>query len=210
MPRYKYGKIEKPMDLNILAKLMDRVKDVNRGPYGVQFIQALIALFYWTGFRRSEVLGDSGLKWRLKSGEIRKSPPFPGLLKENITIDYDEGFRLIRQVARKHGRRIEPVALPLFLPYVDLIVKQWEEAEPGQRVFPIDEVTFWRILKRIDPKIYPHYFCLNRVTKLAENRDNSLQDIVNWTGKSPQTIAYYLAKAGRYSKEVGKRMLEEK
>jgi len=167
----------------------------------------VIAIFYWTGFRASEVLGGTPHKYTVKSGEVKKTKMFPGLLQENMWVD-DE-FLYVFQVARKHGRREAPVTIPLILPYVDLIVERWNRTKPGRRVFPISYVTFWRILKRIDPKLYPHFFVLNRVTKLAENEDNSLAEICAWTGKTPQTIAWYMAHVGRYSKQVGKRMLRE-
>lgn len=208
MPRYKHGKIEKTIDLKILDSLMERVKQVDCSGYPPKFIQAVIAIFYWTGYRASEVLGDTGHKWALKSGEIRRSKPFLGLLKENLWVDED--FLYVFQEARKHGNRPGPAVLPLILPYVDLIVEQWEQTQPNKKVFPIAYVTFWRVLKRIDPKLYPHFFVLNRVTKLAENRENSLAQICAWTGKSPQTISWYMARAGRYSREVGKRLLQEK
>jgi hypothetical protein len=208
MPKYKHGKIEESIGLDILGKLMKRVERVNCSGYSARFIQAAIATFYWTGFRRSEVLGDKGHRWRLKSGEIRRSKPFPGLLKENLWVD--EEFLYIFQEARKHGKRDAPVAIPLVLPYVDLIVERWNRTKPSRRVFPISYVTFWRICKRLDPKLYPHFFVLNRVTKLAEHPELGIAHICAWTGKTPKTIAYYLARAGRYSREVGKKLLEEK
>lgn len=208
MPRYKYGKIEKTIGLDILDKLMERVKYVDRSGYSVEFIQALIALFYWTGFRRSEILGDKGHKWKLKDGTIKKSKPFPGLLKENMWMD--DRYLYVYQKARKHGKRDAPVVLPLNLPYVDLIVQQWKRTKPGQKIFPISYVTFWRILKRIDPKIYPHFFALNRISKLAKNPNVSMAEICAWTGKTPKTVAYYMAREGRFTKEVGDKLLEER
>jgi len=208
VPKYKHGKIEKTIGLDILDVLMERVEHVDRGGRSVKFIQALIATFYWTGFRRSEILGDKGHKWKLKSGEIRRSKPFPGLLKENVWVD--EEFLYVFQIARKHGKRDAPAAIPLSLPYVDLIIEQWKRTSPRKRVFPISYVTFWRILKRIDPKIYPHFFALNRATKLAENPKLGLAHICAWTGKSPKTVGYYMARVGRHSREVGKTLLEEK
>lgn len=96
------------------------------------------------------------------------------------------------------------------LPYVDLIVERWNHTKLGRRVFPISYVTFWRILKRIDPKIYPHFFVLNRVSKLAEHPELGIAHICAWTGKSPKTIGYYLAKVGKYRREAGRKLLEEK
>lgn len=208
MPKYRHGKIEKTIGLDILDKLMERVELVNRCGYSMEFIQATIAVFYWTGFRRSEILGYKGHRWRLKSGEIKRSKPFPGLRKENLWVDND--FLYVFQEARQRGRRIVPVAIPLVLPYVDLIVERWNQTKLGKKVFPISYVTFWRVLKRIDAKLYPQYFVLNRVTKLAEHPELGITDICSWTGKDPKTISYYLARIGRHSREVGKKLLQEK
>ena len=208
MPRYRHGKIEKTIDLHILDELMRRVDNVDRCGYPSDFIRALIAILYWTGFRISEVIGGKPHKYRLKSGEVKYTEEFPGLLKENIWVD-DE-FLYVYQRARKHGKREGPVAIPLVLPYVNLIVEQWRKTKPGHKVFPIAYVTFWRILKRIDPKIYPHFFALNRITKLAENPEIGLAQICAWTGKHPKTIGYYLARVGRYSKETGRQLLKER
>jgi hypothetical protein len=188
---------------------MERVEKVDRKGYSVHFIQALLAIAYWTGFRRSEVIGDAGLKWKVKSGEVRTAPPFPGLLKENIWAEEEEGSLFISQVARKHGHRVEPVVLPLTLPFVDLIVERWKETKEKEKVFPIDETAQWQIFKNIDPKLYWHVFVLTRVTKLAEDRRNSLADIVRFTGKDPVTVSVYMARVGRNNRELGERMKDE-
>jgi hypothetical protein len=205
--RYKYGKIEKAVNLEVLGKLMEKVNQVDCSGYGARFIQAVLAIAYWTGFRSSEVLGDSGQKWKLKKGGFRQSKPFPGLFKENMWVD--NGFLFIRQEARKHGHREDPVALPLTLPYVDLLVERWNQTKPGAKVFPIDQVVCWRIFKRIDPKLYWHLFCFTRVTKLSEDKRNSLADIVRFTGKDPKTIGWYMSRSGRDSQEIGERMKTE-
>ena len=202
--RYKFGKVEKALSLDVLKQLMERVEKVDRERYSVRFVQGVLAIGYWTGFRVSEVLGDSGRKWKVKSGEVRHSEPFPGLLKENVWVD--ESYIYILQVSRKHGHRVDPVALPLTLPFVDLIVERWKEAKEGERVFPIDEVACWRIFKRLDPKLYWHLFCLTRVTRLAEDKRNSLADIVRFTGKNPVTVAWYMSHVGRNAREIGDRM----
>lgn len=204
--RYKYGKIQQTVGLDKLQILMKRVVHVNRAGYSVEFIQALIALFYWTGLRRSEVLGDKGHKWMTKKG-LKTSDPFPGLLKEDLSVD--DQFLYVQQVARKHGKREAPLAIPLELPYVNLIVTRWQAAGPNRKVFPISYVTFWRILKRIDPKLYPHYFRFNRITKFAKNPKTSIAQICTWTGLNPITVSRYLFREGRFSRELGKMMIEE-
>jgi hypothetical protein len=214
--RYKYGKVEKPITFDILKQFMARVEKIDRFGLSVSFVQALLATGWWTGFRSSEVVGDSqGRKWKVrdpndKSGLsklTRHSEPFPGLLKENMWVD--ETHMYILQEARKHGHREDPVALSLSAPYVNLIVERWKETKPGERLFPIDEVRCWYLLKRIDPKLYWHLFCLTRVTKLCEDKRNSLADVVRFTGKSPVTIGWYMSRVGRDAKEIGDRMVDQ-
>ena len=89
------------MNLDILRKLMERIPKVDLRGYPVEFIQALIALFYWTGLRRSEILGDTGHKWKLKSGEIKRSKPFSGLLKENMWLDKDNLY-IFQEARARH------------------------------------------------------------------------------------------------------------
>lgn len=209
--RYKYGKVEKAVSLDVFKQLMDRVEKIDRLGFSVRFVQALLAIAYWTGFRRSEVIGDNGLKWKVhpkgKPEEVRTSEPFPGLLKENVWVD--EGYLYILQEARKHGHRLDPVALPFGLPFVDLIVERWKETKDKERLFPISESAQWKIFKNIDPKLYWHVFCLTRVTRLSEDKRNSLADIVRFTGKNPATIGWYMSRVGRDAKEIGDRMKEE-
>jgi hypothetical protein len=219
MPRYKHGKIERPFGLDVLQKLMDRVPLVDRSGYTVEFIQGLLALHYWVPFRRSEIVGDSGHKWKVAKRDenghiipnefvVRTSEPFPGLLKENVWVDGDYVFFM--QIARKHGHREAPIARPLSLPHMNLIKDQWDKTEPGHRIFPIDDVVMWRIFKRIDPKLCSHAFLFNRITKQSMDPKTSMQDIVQETGKDPKTIAWYMARAGRDSRPIGDRLKEER
>lgn len=222
MPRYKHGKIERTIDLNILAKLMDRVKVVDRCGYPIAFIQALIALYHWGCFRVSEVIGALPHKYiRRPKGKppyVCYTERFPPLVKEQMWLaDYQETPQseptpclFVKQVARKHGRRESPLAIPVALPYVNLIVERWKATEPGKAVFPINSVTWWRILKRIDPKLYTHFFELNRLTKQAEDPSVSMKDQEDWSGKTPATIAKYRALAGRETGKTGLKMLKER
>lgn len=206
MPKYKYGKIERTINLDTLGKLMKRVEVIDRRGYGVEFYQALIALFYWSGFRESEILGGLPHKLTTKKG-VKLTEGFPPLLKEQMWVDNE--FLYVKQVARKHGHREGPIAIPLDLPYVCLIVEQWKKAITGQAVFPISHMTAYRILKRLDPKLYWHFFILNRLTKQAEDPRISQKDQEDWSGKSPQTLAYYRALSGRDVKHVGTYMRNE-
>ena len=207
--RYKYGKISKPIDLQIFNIFQERVSKVHRAGYSTTFIQALLTLFYWTGLRKVEVLGRKPVKYRTQEG-IKVGKAHPGLLKEDMRIEGDSLFVFsVDEKVLKHGNREAPLVLPLSLPYVDLIVERWRRTKSGQRVFPINAITFWRICKRIDPKFTIHFFRHNRVTKLAANPKVSLADICAWTGLTPQTVSSYMMRAGRFTKRTGQLLTEE-
>jgi len=207
--RYKYGKIDKPIDLNIFSILQDRVGNVNRAGYPENFIRALLALFYWTGLRKVEVLGRKPIKYKVDAG-VKVGRAHPGLLKEDMRIEDNALFVFsIDKKVLKHGKREAPLVLPLTLPYVDLIVERWRKTKPRTRVFPITTITFWRICKRIDPKFTVHFFRHNRVTKFAANPKVSLADICAWTGLTPQTVSSYMMRAGRFTKRTGQLLTEE-
>lgn len=207
--RYKYGKIDKPIDLPIFLKLQERVPHVDRSGYSAEFIQASLAIFYWTGLRKTEVLGRKEIKYQVKAG-VKVGKPHPGLLKEDMRLEGDALFVFsIGERVLKHGKREAPLVLPLGLPYVDLIVGQWQKTKPKHRVFPIGGVTFWRICKRIDPKFTIHFLRHNRVTSFSGNPKLSLADICAWTGLSPQTVSIYMIRAGRYTKRTGELMAKE-
>jgi len=167
--RYKYGKIDKPIDLPVFMKLQEHMSNVDRSGYPVEFIQALLALFYWTGLRKTEELGRKQIRYQVKAG-TKTGKPHPGLLKEDMRIVRGALFVFsIGDKVLKHGKREAPLVLRLDLPYVDLIVEQWRKIEPKHRVFPIAGITFWRICKRIDPKFTVHFFRHNRVTEFSAN-----------------------------------------
>lgn len=207
--RYRYGKIDKPIDLEIFLKLLDRVAKVDTRGYPTEFIQALLALFYWTGLRKTEVLGRKPIKYKVKDG-TRIGEAHPGLLRENMRVEGD--FLFVFSVDKnvlKHGKRVAPLVLPLSLAYVNLIVERWKKTKPGTRVFPIAPICFWRICKRVDPKFTLHFLRHNRVTKLAANPKVSLADICAWAGLSPKTVSEYMMRAGRFTQRTGQLLSEE-
>jgi len=207
--RYKFGKITKPIDVPVFLKLEERVLVVDRSGYSAEFIQALIALFYWTGLRKTEVLGRKPIEYRVKAG-VRQGKSHPGLLKEDFQVQKDALYVYsVGEMVLKHGDRQAPLVISLKLPYAPLIKQQWEKTEPGHRVFNIPYIMFWRICKKIDPKFTPHFFRHNRITKFCGNPDLSLSEICAWSGLSPETVAGYMLQSVKLTEKAGQTMLDE-
>jgi len=230
--RYKYPEQRKVLiDLVVFRNLMDRVEVVDRHGYSAQMIQAAHAVFFWTGWRASEILGRKAVGYRVdcplcfpkgvKRGAINAScstcggtgritvigRPHPGIVREDI--EYRDGFLLVRSVDQnvlKHGKREEPYFMHESQPYVNTIKAQWEGTPPGKRLFPISRITFWRICKAIDPKFTMHFYRHNRTTELSGDEEVSLNEICSQLGVTPQTAADYMARAGRFAKKLGEHM----
>ena len=209
MPNYKYGKLQQVISLEIFGKLLDRVEKVDRCGYPIDFVKALLVALYWSGFRISEWIGGSPHKTIRKDGSVHYTQAFPALAREQMWIDEINKILFVRQVARKHGHRNAPIQIPLDLPYVNFLVDRWRQTVASKPVFPISNVTWWRILKRIDPKLYSHFFIMVRLTKQASDPSISLKEQEDWSGKSPATIARYRAQAGRDTQHAGERMKYE-
>jgi len=204
--RYKHGKLKKAIDLKVFKRMMEEAEQIKRGSYSILFIQSLLAILYWSGLRKSEIVGAISHKYETEKG-IRETLAVPGIRREDVWVKDD--FLCIKAVARKHGKREAPLMVPRSLAYVDLIERQWQEAKPKHRVWPVSEVQAWRLVKRLAPNLYLHFFRFNRITKFANNPKMSLAQICSWTGLSPQTVDSYLERSGRFTKEVGAMMTEE-
>jgi hypothetical protein len=135
---------------------------------------------------------------------VRYTPAIPGILKEDMWIQ--GGYLYVRAVARKYGKREAPLMLPLEFPYVDLIVKQWKQTQPKQRVWPISEWDSWALMKRIDKRKYLHFFRFNRITEMCSDPELSIAEICSWTGLTPQTIGEYMERSGRFIRTTAEKI----
>jgi len=231
--RYKYGKIKNPIDLDKFTILMSRAPLVAVEGYPVEMIQAAHAMFYWTGFRRSEVLGRPQIRYlvdcpnclpkgkkgavsvsctlcRGKGQVVKTGKPHRGLVKEDLK--FEDHFLLVYSVGEqvlKHGKREAPVWLHDSLPFVPLIIEQWHRTQAHQKVFPIPLMTFWRICKRMEPRFTTHFYRHNRVTDLASDEKMSLVDVCAQTGLTPETVSSYMMRSGRFTRNVGDRMMQK-
>jgi len=205
--RYKLGKMEKGIGLADFTSILNTIDALGIAQnhyvekYGADKIKSALACFYWSGFRKTEVLGGHAKRYLLPPCKRhlqtieRKSNAVPGILKEDIEIKGEWIF--ITAEPRKKGSRDAPIELPLVFPYVNLIVEQWDKTTEGQKVWNITEWDMWHLMKLVDPRQYVHFFRFNRITELCCNPEISLGEICSWSGLSPLTINSYLERSGR-------------
>jgi len=234
--RYKYGKQKKRMSIEQLTSLMKKIKKQRTKNHylGVDPLRdsSLLAVYYWTGLRLSEVVGDrkrrykvsrfskeeredmrrSGIKWEEQPDPytIRISPERHGIRKEDIEFDEERNVLRITALALKHGKREAPLELSLDLPFADLILQQWERTKPGEKVWDLKREYAWEILKELNPKLYTHYYRLNRAMEFVKVPSTSPAHLLSWFGwRRLQTAYNYLALGGRRIEEMSAAMVEQ-
>lgn len=176
--KFKHGKQKQEMPKEEFYKIMEQGKFVKH------YHKAFLALLWYTGARVSELL------------ELRKEH-----FKTKGNILY------VKVKAEKHGTERTAFQLHKDLPYVNLIVKRTEKVRGTQRVFPFTRQTAWRIIKRVAPEKYPHYFRLNRTVKFLNNPDVTLNEIRQWMAwKSIKTVDHYLGYSDRTMEKLGKKL----
>ncbi len=183
---YKYGKQTQPIDFPTFKGIMD----------DGAFVRPLrdksfLAFLYWFGVRRAEALER---------------------VKEDFKVS--DGLVIVDCPPKKGGER-EPLEVSIDFPLVDLIVEQVERtrrtlANPTRRVWNMSGVTAWRIVKRVMPKHYPHYFRLNRATRFLEDPSTTIPEMKAWFGwKSTKTIGRYIGYSRRHIRRQRERLARE-
>ena len=124
--------------------------------------QAFLSILFFSGCRVSEAL-------TLSASDIACRP-------DTIYIEF---FRL------KGSKQTDPVGLPR-TKYLDWLCSQYNE------VFDFSRTTAWRLVKRVFQELYPHYFRMNRFTKVAEKF--GLATMINFSGLAPTSVSHYIAK----------------
>jgi hypothetical protein len=235
-PHYKYGKQTRKLTIDQLTNLMMRIKKDRTEHYylGVNPLRdsSLLAIYYWTGLRLAEVVGDRPRKYKVSSFTIEQredmkrkgldwtkqpnayvtktSPERPGVRKEDIEFDKERKVLSIQALALKEGKRDDPLELYLDLPYADLIKQQWDRTNPGEKVWNLSREYAWEIIKELDKRLYTHFFRFNRVMEVIELPDTSVVDLLSWFGwRRLQTAYNYLELGARSIKKTSVAMIEK-
>lgn len=137
--------------------------------------QAFLSILFFAGCRVSEALA-------LTSDDISY---------DNDTV-YIQFFRL------KGSMQTDPTEIPL----ADALKWLCYQTE---KVFEFSRSTAYRTVKKIFPDLYPHYFRMNRITKMADQFGDST--VYHLFGISASSIDHYRGKVD--IKRVGKALREE-
>jgi len=137
--------------------------------------QAFLSVLFFSGCRISEALA-------LTSNDI-------SCTEDTIYIQF---FRL------KGSKQTDPIPLPK----ADALT--WMCAQEGD-LFDFCRTTGYRIVKKIFPNLYPHYFRMNRITKISEDFGDAF--VYSFVGICAQSIDHYRGKVS--IKRVGEALRKE-
>lgn len=155
------GKIQTPItDLEF-------IEGMKKGLFFHPKHKGLVALYYYTGVRKTE--------------GIRALKEYFSLHDGNII--FSVGKRL------KHGIETPPLEIPLNAPYANFIWASVEHTGAGQRVWPYSKRTAYNIVRRAFK--YPHLFRLSRITTFF-NEGWTIPEVRSWTGLTLSALNYYI------------------
>jgi hypothetical protein len=156
---------------------------------------------------------DAYWKTHKEYNKNRTSPDHEGILGRDITkisvpvvnsnneilkyVNYLE----IKAIVKKNGYRHSPLRLNLDWKYVNFIEEQWMKTSPDEPVwggvFDKRREYVWKMIKEIDPTIYPHFFRFNRASKMA-SMNVPITTLLAWFGwKRIETATDYLERGGQ-------------
>lgn len=180
--KYRFGKQKKPIGFDEFENMME-TGEFKKGDYHRSFL----AFLFWFGLRRRAALE-----------------------RERGDFEIEDGVLFVTVAPLKRGIERPPLEIDIDLPYVDLIVNQVMETPEGERVWQFSEVTAWRIVKRVDERIYPHFFRLNRATHFLDDPTTTIPEMKSWFGwKDAKTISSYIGMSRRYVQRGRERLRRE-
>ena len=137
--------------------------------------QAFLSILFFAGVRVSEALA-------LTSDDISCTP-------DTVYIQF---FRL------KGSKQTDPTPIPKTKELSWL-------CSQGGRLFPWCRKTGYNIVNRAFPSMYPHFFRMNRITKISEEHGDAF--VYSYVGICAQSIDHYRGKVD--IKKVGQALKEE-
>lgn len=123
---------------------------------------ALIAMLWLFGKRISEVI-------KLRKRDVWVEG---GYLYARFTVGKKPKDTPLRD--RIYVKRIKATH-----PYVKYIMPTLIDLGPDDRIFPIGRTKAWRLLKNVNPNVYPHFFRHSLATSMAE-RGASVIELMSW------------------------------
>ena len=137
--------------------------------------QAFLSVLFFSGCRVSEALA---------------------LTSEDINCTQDTIYVQFKRL--KGSKQTDPTPLPRTSYLMWLCVQEGE-------LFSFHRTTAYRLVKKAFPSLYPHYFRMNRITKISEKHGDSF--VYSFVGICAQSIDHYRGKVD--IKKVGQALREE-
>lgn len=176
MPKYK-KKITNLMDYADFSRRVENVRIISRGKEQplLEFQKAFLTVLFFSGCRISEALALTGADIHCTQDAI-----------------FVQFFRL------KGSKQTDPTELPR----ADALL--WLCGQEG-RLFPFCRMTGYRLVKKVFPILYPHYFRMNRITKTSDKFGDTT--VYRVFGICAQSIDHYRGKVD--IKRVGQALKDE-
>ena len=163
-----------------ITNLMD-YQDFKKGVENLPIMKrAFLSVLFFAGCRVSEALA---------------------LTTDNIHCTQDTIF--IQFTRLKGSKQTDPQEVPRD----DALIWLCGKYDPrfSDFLFPFSRTTAWRLVKSCFPNLYPHYFRMNRITKVADQFGDST--VYHLFGITASSIDHYRGKVD--IKRVGKALQEE-
>ena len=147
--------------------------------------RSFLAFLYWFGVRKQEALNRVKEDFRIQGNSLYVHVP-----------------------PLKHGKKRPDLSISVDAPYVDLIIKQVKRTRSGQSVWNLSPTTAWRIVSRVLPKHYPHFFRLNRCVNFLNTPGNTIAGVQSWFGWNRiETVNSYveLVEVQKMGSQLGKK-----
>lgn len=178
------------MPLKVHAMSLDEIKSLAAAiPESWQ--RCMVVLTFWHGFRVSEVVGGWSV---VKKQKVYHEP----MTAANFTVTPKDVFVTVQRLkgSNKTVQKLFSNSDSL-LDEKTMVLELLKTAEPGKPLFPISRFGFFRLLRRIGPKVgiplhkcHPHAL-KHSIGKQSAKNGAGVENIRTWLGhKSYVTMDY--------------------